>query len=151
MKLQAPEKHRKRAVTAALIVGKNRLHTHPLAPSRGEWGLNSQGLPREAKILATSAGRKVRRFSCARGAKSGSSAKSDFNLSQADCGWMNGKYFCASSALPKVPQEFVCIDLIVLRHCKDTIILADNQIISTDLFCPAEIKEIKEILFQLTN
>ena len=82
-------------------------------------------------MLATSEGRNVRRFSFVRGAKQGSSAKRDFNLIQADCGWMKGKYFCASSARPNDVIEFCCIDIYVLRLYKDTKFLADKQIFGT--------------------
>ena len=41
--------------------------------------------------MFTSDGRNVRRFSCDRGAKSGSEARSPRNFSQADIGLMLGK------------------------------------------------------------
>ena len=81
--------------------------------------------------MATSEGRNVRRFSRVRGAKQGSSAISDFNFNQADCGWMKGKYFCASSARPNDVIEFCCIDIYVLRLYKGTKILTDKQIFVT--------------------
>ena len=86
----------------------------------------------------------MRRFSFARCAMSGYSARSDFSLIQADCGWMKGKYFCASSARPNDVIEFCCINIYVLRRYKGTKFLADNQILGTLNF--TQISQITQIV-----
>ena len=78
--------------------------------------------------MFTSAGRNVRRFNFVRCARPGSSCKSDLNFSQADLGWMKGKYIWANCVRPIVKHWFCCI-MVLFRKliCIIRIILSTNS------------------------